>query len=66
MEVTKCDWKMFRTRIGDWQEAYMERLVKEYMIYDIAALINGGSARRIKENRSHDSRECKRVTCSRG
>lgn len=31
MEVSKSDWKLFRTSIGDWQEAYMERLVKEYM-----------------------------------
>ena len=31
MEVSKSDWKLFRTRIGEWQEAYMERLVKEYM-----------------------------------
>lgn len=31
MEISKSDWKLFRTRIGDWQEAYMERLVKEYM-----------------------------------
>ncbi len=31
MEVLKSDWKLFRTRIGDWQEAYMERLVKEYV-----------------------------------
>ena len=31
MEVSKSDWKLFRTRIGYWQEAYMERLVKEYM-----------------------------------
>uniref|UniRef100_UPI004056BC5E multidrug transporter n=1 Tax=Agathobacter sp. TaxID=2021311 RepID=UPI004056BC5E len=31
MEVSKSDWKLFRTRIGDWQETYMERLVKEYM-----------------------------------
>ena len=31
MEVSKSDWKLFRTRIGDWQEAYMERLIKEYM-----------------------------------
>ena len=31
MEVSKSDWKLFRARIGDWQEAYMERLVKEYM-----------------------------------
>ena len=30
MEVSKSDWKLFRARIGDWQEAYMERLVKEY------------------------------------
>ena len=31
MEVSKNDWKLFRARIGDWQEAYMERLVKGYM-----------------------------------
>ena len=31
MEVSKNDWKLFRTRIGDWQEAHMERLVKEYV-----------------------------------
>ena len=31
MEVSKSDWKLFRTRIGDWQEAYMERLIKEYI-----------------------------------
>lgn len=31
MKVSKSDWKLFRTRIGDWQEACMERLVKEYM-----------------------------------
>ena len=31
MEVSKSDWKLFRARIGDCQEAYMERLVKEYM-----------------------------------
>ena len=30
MEVSKSDWKLFRARIGDWQETYMERLVKEY------------------------------------
>lgn len=31
MEISKSDWKLFRACIGDWQEAYMERLVKEYM-----------------------------------
>ena len=31
MEVSKSDWKLFRERVVDWQEAYMERLVKEYV-----------------------------------
>lgn len=31
MEVSKNDWKLFRARIGDWQEAYMGRLTKEYI-----------------------------------
>ena len=31
MEVSKSDWKLFRERVVDWQEAYMERLVNEYM-----------------------------------
>lgn len=25
------DWKLYRSKIADWQEAYMERLCKEYM-----------------------------------
>ena len=31
MECSKNDWKLFRSRIGEWQENYMERLVKEYI-----------------------------------
>ena len=31
MECSKSDWKLFRSRIGGWQENYMERLVKEYI-----------------------------------
>lgn len=31
MECSKSDWKLFRSRIGEWQENYMERLVKEYI-----------------------------------
>ena len=31
MESSKSDWKLFRERVVDWQEAYMERLVNEYM-----------------------------------
>ena len=31
MEISKRDWKLFRERIPEWQEHYMERLVKEYI-----------------------------------
>ena len=31
MEISKSDWKLFRARIAEWQENYMERLVKEYI-----------------------------------
>ena len=30
-EVSKSDWKLFRQKIGDWQESYMERLTEKYM-----------------------------------
>ena len=57
MEVSKSDWKLFRACIGDWQEAYMERLVKEYI-----DMLNGtGNAsdkfweleERIKKDKKH-------------
>ncbi|MGN0401346.1 MAG: multidrug transporter [Acetatifactor sp.] len=31
MEISKSDWKLFRARIAEWQDNYMERLVKEYI-----------------------------------
>lgn len=31
MEVLKKDWKLFREKISDWQEVYMERLTQEYI-----------------------------------
>ena len=30
-QVIEKDWKLFRKLLPDWQEAYMERLAKEYM-----------------------------------
>lgn len=30
-DVSKKDWKMFQEKLPDWQEAYMERLLKEYI-----------------------------------
>ena len=32
-EVNEKDWKLFRNRIGHWQEAYMDRLIHEYMVF---------------------------------
>lgn len=31
IEISKKDWKLFRERIGGWQERYMEQLLKEYV-----------------------------------
>lgn len=30
MEITNQDWKLFRSRLPDWQETYMNRLNQEY------------------------------------
>lgn len=32
MQISKKDWKLFGACVAKWQETYMERLVKEYMI----------------------------------
>lgn len=31
MECSKSDWRLFRSRIMEWQENYMDRLNKEYI-----------------------------------
>lgn len=31
MEVSKSEWKLFRSKIEVWQEAYMWKLNKEYI-----------------------------------
>ena len=33
MEITERDWKIFRKKIANWQERYMERLVVEYIVF---------------------------------
>ena len=30
-EISKSDWKLFREKIGDWQENYMQCLEQEYI-----------------------------------
>ena len=31
MNVSEKDWKLFRKKLPEWQEAYMENLVEEYI-----------------------------------
>lgn len=31
MEITTHDWKLFRQRLPQWQEAYMNRLNQQYL-----------------------------------
>ena len=31
MEISKSDWKLYRERVGDWQEHYMDKLRKQYI-----------------------------------
>ena len=33
MKVSKRDWKLYREKLPDWQESYMERLVATYVDY---------------------------------
>ena len=33
MEVSKRDWKLYREKLPEWQEAFMEKLVAEYVEY---------------------------------
>ena len=35
MEISKSDWQLFRAKLPEWQEAYMEKLLIEY-----AAILN--------------------------
>ncbi len=58
MEISKRDWKLFREKVPEWQEHYMEGLVREY-----AAFLNDNSKaasdrfweleKRIKEDKRH-------------
>ena len=57
VEISKADWKLFRERIGNWQERYMEKLSKEY----VKLLTSHGNSsdhfweleKRIKQDKKH-------------
>ena len=31
MEISKNDWRLFREKLPEWQENYMDRLINEYI-----------------------------------
>lgn len=33
MDIRKQDWNLFQTKVAEWQEAYMEKLICEYIEY---------------------------------
>ncbi len=57
LQISESDWKLFRSRLPEWQERHMENLIHEYAVM----LNNPGSAsekfwaleKRIKEDRRH-------------
>ena len=57
VEISKADWKLFRERVPEWQEHYMEQLAKKY----IEMLSSPGNAsdhfweleKRIKQDKKH-------------
>ena len=57
MEISKADWKLYRERVLDWQEYYMEQLTREY----VELLTSPGNAsdhfweleKRIKQDKKH-------------
>ena len=57
MEISKTDWKLYRERVSDWQEHYMEQITKEY----VELLTSPGNAsdhfwkleKRIKQDKKH-------------
>lgn len=54
---TEKDWKLFRSKIADWQESYMDRLNGEY-IDILNENVNSSDKfwrleKRIKEDRNH-------------
>ena len=55
MDISKKDWKLFREKLSDWQENYMEGLVKEYRNFCFPVLLRtdlNGIARRVDNNQS--------------
>lgn len=58
MDISKSDWKLYREKIADWQENYMDRLNKEYIALLSAENKNASDKfweleKKIKKDRRH-------------
>ena len=58
MEISKRDWKLYREKIAQWQENYMDRLNKEYIELLSSKEVNPSDRfceleKRIKQDRRH-------------
>ncbi|MFR7842847.1 MAG: hypothetical protein ACLU3U_07205 [Gallintestinimicrobium sp.] len=59
MNISKKDWKLFRERLSDWQENYMEGLVNrackfsKMMIKSLHQINSWELEKRIKEDKRH-------------
>lgn len=56
------DWKIFRSKIADWQEAYMDKLNKEY-IEILSGEGNPSDKFRILEKRIKEDKKACGVQC---
>lgn len=56
-QISKSDWKLFKERVGVWQERYMEGLLRQYAeLIDSPALASERFwelEKRIKKDRRH-------------
>ena len=57
-KFSEKDWKLFRNKISDWKEAYMEKLNKEY----VALLSGKGNASdkfwKLEKRIREDNKDC--------
>lgn len=58
MDISKSDWKLYREKIADWQENYMDHLNKEYIALLSAENKNASDKfweleKKIKKDRRH-------------
>ena len=54
MDYSKSDWKLFQKKVPDWQEAYIGKLLKEYIALIQSPKEPSTKFRELKERISND------------